>query len=155
MNRHVLPRFGALDLCDIEHMAVREWVAELSASGLAPASVHKCAQVLSKILAGAVDARLLHHNPADRMPLPRVVQREMRHLDPDEIAVLAEAIDPRYRALVLVGAYCGLRVGEMAELRRRRVDLLRRRLEVAEIALEAAAEFSSASLSLDPPFSRA
>ena len=31
----------------------------------------------------------------------------------------------RYRALILLGAYGGLRIGEMAGLRRSRVDLLR------------------------------
>jgi integrase len=102
----------------------------------APATVHKCHQCLSKILAAAVDARMLHHNPADRVPLPRITQHEMRHLDPDELAALTDAIHPRYRALVLVSGYCGLRIGEIAGLRRRRVDLLRRRIEVAEIAVE-------------------
>ena len=56
----------------------------------------------------------------------------MRFLAPGEVATLAGAIDERYRAFVLVGAYCGLRLGEMAGLRRHRVDLLHRHVQVVE-----------------------
>jgi hypothetical protein len=38
----------------------------------------------------------------------------MRFLTPVEIARLADTIRPHYRALVLVGAYGGLRIGELA-----------------------------------------
>ena len=50
--------------------------------------------------------------------------------------MLADAIDPPYRALVLLGAYCGLRLGEMLALRRSRVDLLHRRIEVVATLYE-------------------
>jgi integrase len=53
---------------------------------------------------------------------------------------LADAIGERYRALVLVGAYGGLRIGELAGLRRRGVDLLRGRVDVAEIVVEVRGE---------------
>jgi integrase-like protein len=41
LDAHILPRFGPLALSKIEHADVRTWVAELSASGLAPATVAK------------------------------------------------------------------------------------------------------------------
>ena len=41
----------------------------------------------------------------------------MRFLSPTEIQQLAEAIHPRFRALVLTGAYTGARFGELAALR--------------------------------------
>lgn len=55
---------------------------------------------------------------------------QMRFLTPTEILTLANAIDERYRAFVVVGAYCGLRLGELAGLRRHRVDLLHRHVQV-------------------------
>jgi len=70
-----------------------------------------------------------------------VEREEMRFLGPDEIARLADEIDPRYRALVLVGAYGGLRSGEMFGLRRGRVDLLRGRVDVVAIAVEVRGQF--------------
>jgi integrase len=70
------------------------------------------------------------------VPLPKVEREEMRFLTPAEVATLADAIQPRYRALVLVGAYGGLRIGELAGLRRSRVDLRRGTVTVAEIVVE-------------------
>jgi hypothetical protein len=47
---------------------------------------------------------------------------------------LAEAINPHYRALVLVGAFGGLRIGEMAGLRRARFDIFISALDAAHRA---------------------
>jgi integrase len=68
---------------------------------------------------------MLAQSPCRRVPLPKVEREEMRFLTPAQVAALSEAIRPRYRALVLVAGYGGLRIGELAGLRRRRVDLLR------------------------------
>jgi integrase len=43
---------------------------------------------------------------------------------------LADSIDPRYRALVLVGAFGGLRLGELAGLKVGDFDPLRRQVRV-------------------------
>jgi integrase len=45
-------------------------------------------------------------------------------------------VGAQYRALILVLGFCGLRWGEVAALRVKRVDLLRRRLTVAESVTE-------------------
>lgn len=133
---HVLPRFGSWRLVDISYQEVQDWIAGLSASGQAPATVQKTHQQLSKMLAAAVKDRRLATNPSAGIDLPRIEREEMRFLEPVEVATLAEAIHPRYRALVLVGAYGGLRIGEMAALRRSRVDLLRGRVDVVETLVE-------------------
>jgi hypothetical protein len=51
---------------------------------------------------------------------------------------LAASIDLRFRALVLLGSYGGLRIGEMLGLRAERVDILRGRVDVAENLVEVA-----------------
>ncbi len=133
---HVLPHFGTWRLIDIGHQEVQDWVAGLSAAGQAAATVHKTHQQLSKMLAAAVKDRRLAINPAAGVDLPRIERDEMAFLDPGQVATLAEAIDPRYRALVLIAAYGGLRIGEVGALRRSRVDLLRGRLDVVETLVE-------------------
>jgi len=40
----------------------------------------------------------------------------MRFLSPAEVAQLSDAIDPRYRALVIAAAYTGCRFGELTAL---------------------------------------
>jgi integrase len=51
----------------------------------------------------------------------------MWFLTQHEVATLAAKVDARYRAFALAAAYTGLRAGELIGLRRKRVDLLRRR----------------------------
>ena len=60
----------------------------------------------------------------------------MRFLTPEQVADLADSIDPRYQAAVLLGAYGGLRAGELFGLRARNVDPLRRRVQITEILVE-------------------
>jgi integrase len=146
----ILPTFGPVPVADIDHLAVRRWVADLSASGRAPATVVKAAQILGKIMRAAVDARMITSSPCDRVPLPRIDRQEMRFLEPYEIAHLAGAIDPRYRAAVLVAAYGGLRAGELFGLRPARVDVARGHVEVAEIVVEVRGR-----IVLGPPKTRA
>jgi integrase len=93
---------------------------------------------------------MIAQSPCQRVPLPKIEREEMRFLTPAEIARLADAIRPSYRALVLVGAYGGLRIGELAGLRRSRVDLLRGTVEVAEIVTEVGGR-----LRVGPPKTRA
>lgn len=135
-RNHLLPRFGPYPLAAIDHAMVATWIAELTATGLAPATVVKAGQILGKSLTAAVHAGMIPRNPTDHVKLPRVERREMRFLTPSEVVTLADAIDPRYRAFVLTGAYCGLRFGELAALTPQRVDLLHRRVEVLETVAE-------------------
>jgi integrase len=113
--------------------------------------VHKCVQILSKALRAAVDDGRLARNPAERLDLPRVEREEARYLTPAELGVLADSIDPAYRALVLLGGYCGLRLGEMLALRRRHVDCLRGRVEVHATLYE----LPNGELVENPPKTRA
>ena len=135
-RNHILPKLGAVPLAAIDRTMLRGWVAELTGKGLAPATVVKAVQLTSKALAAAADERLIVRNPAERLALPRVEVEEMQFLAPAEVATLADVIDPRYRLWALTAAYSGLRFGELAGLRRGRVDLMRRKLDVVEIVVE-------------------
>jgi integrase len=99
----------------------------ISAQGFAPATVVKAYQLLGRTMTAAVNADMLPRSPCRAVRLPRVEREEMRFLNPAQVATLADVIGSRYRAMVLLGAYGGLRIGELAGLRRRRVDLLRAR----------------------------
>jgi integrase len=115
-----------------------------------PATVVKAKQILGRSLRGAVNAGLLRTNPTDEIDVPRLEREEMRFLTPDQVATLADTIDDPYGPLVLVGAYCGLRLGELAGLRRGRVDVLARTIDVVEIVTEAGGR-----LHTGPPKTRA
>ena len=95
---------------------------------------------MSLILELAVRGRRISRNPAHGVRLRKNTKTVKRFLNAEEVFRLADAaaeypipeVGGQYRALVLVLAFCGLRWGEVAGLRVGRVNLLKRRLAVAE-----------------------
>jgi integrase len=64
----------------------------------------------------------------------------MRFITPFEIARLASTISPRYAAMVVFDAYCGLRLSELAGLRRTNLDVTARTVRVVDNAVEVRGE---------------
>jgi integrase len=87
------------------------------------------------MLDAAVKDGRLARNAASGVDLPRLPTTDRRYLDHSQLADLADRCGP-HRVLVLLLGYTGLRWGEAAALRVRRVDLLRGRIEVAESVTE-------------------
>lgn len=136
LNCRLLPSFGDRPLGDITQPEVRSWVAAMNSEDITPGTVVKTYQIFSKIMTGAVDAGLIARSPARGIKLPTVEVHEMRIATVDELHGIAEAIDPRYRALVMTAGYGGFRMGELVALRQGRIDFLRARIQVAENAPE-------------------
>ncbi len=132
LQAHVIPAFGGYQLRHVDRMAVEEWITDLQASGLGPSGIRQARQVLNSMLTLAVDAGYLPSNPVDGTSTPRLPEPEMLFLDADQVDGLADTIREPYGALVYLLAYGGLRWGEAAALRRKRCDLVRCRIEVAE-----------------------
>ncbi|MGH3635344.1 MAG: tyrosine-type recombinase/integrase [Mycobacterium sp.] len=124
-----LAKYADMALGDISRQFVREFVADLNRD-LAPASVHKTVGVLRQVLAMAVTDNRLAMNPVDGIELPSVTAVEQRFLTQEQLHVLASAAGA-HRPLVYVLGTCGLRFGEVAELRWRDVDIEGRRLRIA------------------------
>lgn len=132
LRMHVLPHFGRMPLASITRTDVQAWLASLVNSGLSAASVRNAYRVLARIMSEAEQSRMVPTNPAAKVALPRTGRREMRFLTPAEVSRLAEAIEPRYRALILMAGWTGLRWGELAALRIAHLDLLRGVADVRE-----------------------
>lgn len=135
IDKYLIPEFGRAPLSSIQPLHVRRWVAGLSQK-LAPASTKKAYLVLSQILKSAVENGLLAVSPCRGISLPPIEDKEMRFLTPEEVARLADSIDGRYRAMVLLGAYAGMRWGELAALRKKRLNLLRAEVHVVETLVD-------------------
>jgi integrase len=127
----ILPRLGPSSLSSIEPADLRRLVAELNAGGKAPATVRKAYQLAALILDRAVSDGLIPRTPARDVALPSDRGREpMRFLELDEVAALADAVDPAYRPMVALGVWAGLRLGEAAGLKVEDLDLLRRTVSI-------------------------
>ncbi len=138
LRLHVLPALGEQELAKLTPSMLRAWLADLSSKPgvrgkvLSAASVSQAYRTLNRLLEAAVADELLGRNPLKGVKAPRVEPDAMRFLTHDEVALLAGTIDKRYRALVFVAGYTGLRASELVGLRRHHVDLLRRTLTVVE-----------------------
>ena len=132
LSTHVLKAFGDRRLSSIGNAEVREWVTGMVAAGSSPGTARKAYSALNQMMRAAVADRRITFNPCQDVPLPSARANEQRFLSREQINLLADCIDPRFRALVLVAAYGGLRFGELGGLRRKRVDVLRGRVRVQE-----------------------
>jgi integrase len=125
----------------VSHADIQKWMSSID---LALATVRYVHRVFSLIMELAVRDKRIPSNPATGVRLPRVAKADKRFLTVEELHRLTDAaaqypipeVGEQYRALVLVLGFCGLRWGEVAALRVKRVDLLRRRLTVAESVTE-------------------
>lgn len=132
---HVIPRWGRWPLAAVTHAEVGAWMSKLSARGLAPGSVRQIHRVLSLVLDGAVRDGRLATNPASGVRLPRHVRGEPVFLTMGQVERLALAAG-EHAPMILTLCLTGLRFGEFAALRVRRLDVDRRRLTVAESVTE-------------------
>lgn len=133
----VLPMLGDLELNELTPARVRAWRAALLRQDRpGPTTVAKAYRLLSSIMRTAVIDNAVARNPC--MEKGAGVERspEMRIATPGQVRAIADAIDPRYRALVLTAAYTGCRWGELAGLRQKNLDLLHGTLAVREQVVE-------------------
>jgi integrase len=122
LRLHILPTFGGKDLDEITPPSVRTWRAErLKATGAT--TVAKSYRLLKAILQTAVDDDLLRSNPCRIKGAGKEEADERPTASIEQVFDLADAMGPRWRLMVLLGAFASLRPEELAELRRRSVDL--------------------------------
>jgi integrase len=132
LRNHVLPYFGDRRLDSVVPTDIQGFVAHLEEKGLSPSTIRLAYLVVAGLFSSALDSDLIARTPCRGIKLPQRSQAEMRFLNAEQVAQVADAIDAPYRALVLTAAYTGCRFGELAGLRIHRLDLLRRSLTVAE-----------------------
>ncbi|MEV0966880.1 site-specific integrase [Streptomyces sp. NPDC049910] len=137
LRNHLAPTFDRVALGDITPAMVRAWrVARLDA-GAGASSVAKSYALMRAVLMTAVEDRLIRRNPCRVKGASVAPTPERPTATVQEVYALAGAIQPRYRALVLLAAFTGLRWGELIGLRRRDLDLdagtVRVRRNVAEL----------------------
>lgn len=122
LDRHVLPRWSAERLTSITPAAVREWHATLLPTR--PTERAHAYALLRTIMATAVRDDLVVANPC-RVAGAGSTKRAktIRPATLAELDAMVGEIEPQYRVLILLGAWCALRFGEATELRRGDIDL--------------------------------
>jgi len=129
---YLSPAFGRTELAKMTTATVRRWLAEMRAKELSPNTVAKSYRLLSQVMAVAVEDGIIGRSPCTIKKAGTERSPEMRFATVPQVHDLAAAAPEHARALILTAAFAGLRWGELAGLRRRRVDLLRKTITVAE-----------------------
>jgi integrase len=144
LRNHVRPFFERYQVRAINSTLVRKWQNQLRAH-LGYASVMACRSILFRILQFAEDDGAILLNPMRKVPAPK------RPIDPEVVfgAAKRRAPSPEEAGQLLAGfpwfwwdhiialLGTGMRFGEFAGLRRRRVDLRRGVVQVVEVRYQA------------------
>lgn len=123
LETHIRPHLGDIRLAQVSRPIVRNWNAEIRSGSLSDATAAKAYRLLRQICQAAVDDRLLSENPCRVKGAATERTSERRVPTLEEVQRLADAIEPRFRAMVLVAAFAGLRRGECFGLARRHLHL--------------------------------
>lgn len=118
---HIERTLGMVALRDLSAEAIRGWYAGLTAQF--PTRRKHAYALLHSICKTAVNDQLLERNPCQiNGAMSTTRKREPEILRVGELATVVSAMPDRLKALVLLSAWCGLRWGEVTELRRKDIS---------------------------------
>lgn len=130
------PAFPTITIGAMTPETWRAWFVKAKAEHPGSTQPAKAYRLARAMLNTAVDDGLLKSNPCRVKGAGRETSPERPIAMPDVVGRIAENMTDRYRPMVLLAAYCSLRFGELAGLRRARIDLLHRTITIEEQAVE-------------------
>lgn len=118
LRLHALPRLGARPLASFRPIHIREFVRDLEHTAMAGSYARTIYANVRAVLSAAVDDGYLARNPCGAASVrpPAVSAGRVVPWLPSQVRAVREALPERYRAMVDVGAGCGLRQGEIVGL---------------------------------------
>lgn len=120
----IRPYLGELALGAIRPQTIRSWRKRLLDGGTPEPQAVKAYSLLRAILNTAVkEDEIIRQNPCRIKGYDKYHTPERPIATVAQVYKLADAMPARFRALILVAAFSGLRWGELAALRRSDVDL--------------------------------
>ena len=120
IRKHIKPALGAVKLDALTAHMIQQFYnnfvrpAEEGGKGLSPKTLRNVHLVLRRSLQQAVMLGYIRTNPADACTLPRVVKKEIKPLDEDDMARFIQAIKgDHFETIYLVTLFTGMRKGEV------------------------------------------
>jgi integrase len=135
MRLHLDPLLD-VPLLSITPIVVREWHAAALRGPGGRTSIAQSYRFLRTVMNAAVAEGAIPRNPCQLSGAGTDRATERPVASPAQVAALMEAITPRYRAAVLLAAWCGLRRGEVVGLHRADVDIDRGTVRVRRNRIE-------------------
>ncbi|WP_405492935.1 tyrosine-type recombinase/integrase [Nocardia sp. NBC_00511] len=131
LDSHILPVLGEYPIGSIEEQEIREWYSKLrpGAPTLRARVYGLCSTIFNTALA---DKKIpVHRNPCRIKGAGSATRaRVIRPATLGELETIVSALPSRYRLMALLATWCALRFGELTELRRKDIDLPRKKVYV-------------------------
>lgn len=124
--------FGSANVRGITEEHVERFVASLS-NDYAPETQAKTIMLLKAVFEAGVRWGYLGISPARFIKGPRLVRREAEFLEPHEIKLLIDSVDPRHRCLIMFLCLTGCRISEALSLRWSDVDFNAGRVFIRQV----------------------
>ena len=128
LERHILPKFGMVELGRIQPQDVRSWNATLAAEY--PDTAAQAYRLLATILNTAVEDDRLPRSPCRVKGASEYRNPERPVATPDEIAAAVHVTDERCQLAIILAEWCHLRPQEILGLQRGDIDLEYSRLTI-------------------------
>lgn len=164
---HIKPTFGEMEFRHMDTEAVRTWHTKLKATPkhvakkaekdaeakpkalLSASTVSKVYRLFRRLCAEAVEDGYLRHNPCRIKKAgvePNYVHAYEEPSSPAQVRALAAAVPERYRAMVVLAGFGGLRWGELCGLQRRHINLTD-----GSVRVEQQVVYANGAMSIGPP----
>jgi integrase len=121
LRLHVEPfaPFQGITVNAVKAPLLRDWVLYLAHKGASKSLIKSCRQTISVPLSYLVTREELEYNPMERVKPPCVERIEKGIFSSGELTAIAHAagIGAKTRLTTLLGALCGMRIGEICGLR--------------------------------------
>ena len=150
LRSHISPTWGAVPINQIAPSGVRRWYADLLAEGRSRGVAAKSYRLMRAVLNTAVEDERLRRNPCKLRGAGAEHHVERTPPSLGDLGQLLDASPDRYRLLIELAAWSGLRWGELVVLTRADVDTLHGTVAVTKALIE-----TQAGVSLGPPKSHA
>jgi integrase len=124
LNKHILPKFGSIALVDIKPADIKEWRNELRrkrnqvGNPLSESYVNKITFHLGMILNCAVDNDFIPSSPMKKIRIKKnkSIKNEIKPLTYKQVLSIVEQMSERFRLIVWIGFYTGMRPSEILGL---------------------------------------
>lgn len=129
LDKHLAPTFADRPLAAITHADVQAWYRDMGVR--TPTLRSHAYGLLRTILGSAVESGHITTNPCHIRGAGS--SKRVHRVEPmtlSEVEAATRAMPDKYQLMVLLAAWCALRFGELAELRRRDLDLSNARLRI-------------------------
>jgi len=129
LNTHILPVFGEMKMSDIKPADIESWMVKLKKLGpngkrsLADKTIERHVNLLATILKKAVQNGYLHSTPFAQIKRKKAKAiRKIVPLDPKMVQKIAAGFAERFRLVIWIGFYTGMRPSEVLGLTWNQLD---------------------------------